>query len=259
MTTGRRSFLKLAGLGIAGASAVPVADALVQATSTQPRPDALKGKRWAMVVDEKKCLGRGAGCDACVKACHHAHNVPKIADPKHEVKWVWKEQFEHVFADRVTPYTTAEMRERSTLVLCNHFDNPPCVRVCPTQSTWKRADGIVMMDMHRCIGCRYCVVACPYGSRSFNFEDPRPSISGTPTDYPTRTKGVVEKCTFCAERIAAGQKPLCVEACEGIGCGALAFGDLGDPASPVSVLLREHDVARRKPELGTSPHVFYLL
>jgi molybdopterin-containing oxidoreductase family iron-sulfur binding subunit len=259
MTTGRRGFLKLAGLGIAGASAVPVADALVEATRTEARPDALKGKRWAMVVDEKKCLSRGAGCDACVKACHHAHNVPKIADPKHEVKWVWKEQFEHVFPDRVTPYTTAEMRERSTLVLCNHCDNPPCVRVCPTQSTWKRADGIVMMDMHRCIGCRYCVVACPYGSRSFNFEDPRPSISGAATDYPTRTKGVVEKCTFCAERIAAGQKPLCVEACEGIGCGALTFGDLGDPASPVSLLLREHDVARRKPELGTSPHVFYLL
>ena len=257
MTMRRRSFLKLAGLGLAGASTVPVAEALVRGT-TEAGKNASQGKRWAMVIDEKKCLTRG-GCDACVKACHRAHNVPAMADPRHEVKWVWKEQFENVFPDRVTPYTPAAMKERPTLVLCNHCDNPPCVRVCPTQSTWKRADGIVMMDMHRCIGCRYCVVACPYGSRSFNFEDPRPGIQGEPTDYPTRTKGVVEKCTFCTERLAAGQRPLCVEACEGIGCGALTFGDLGDPASPVSALLRANDVARRKPELGTSPHVFYLL
>ncbi|HET8538535.1 MAG TPA: 4Fe-4S dicluster domain-containing protein [Anaeromyxobacter sp.] len=258
MTLRRRSFLKLAGLGLAGAGTVPVAEALVRGTRTEAGQDALRGKRWAMVIDERKCLTRG-GCDACVQACHRAHNVPRMADPKHDVKWVWKERFEHVFPDRVTPYTPATMKERPTLVLCNHCDNPPCVRVCPTQSTWKRADGLVMMDMHRCIGCRYCVVACPYGSRSFNFEDPRPAIAGEPTDYPTRTKGVVEKCTFCAERLAAGQRPLCVEACEGIGCGALTFGDLGDPGSPVSALLRANDVARRKPELGTSPHVFYLL
>jgi len=258
MTMRRRSFLKLAGLGLAGASTVPVAQALVRGARTEAGRDAFRGKRWAMVVDEKKCLTRG-GCDVCVQACHRAHNVPAMANPRHEVKWLWKEQFGHVFPDRVTPYTPAVMKERPTLVLCNHCDNPPCVRVCPTQSTWKRADGLVMMDMHRCIGCRYCVVACPYGSRSFNFEDPRPGIRGAPTDYPTRTKGVVEKCTFCAERLAVGQRPLCVEACEGIGCGALTFGDLGDPASPVSALLRENDVARRKPELGTSPHVFYLL
>jgi molybdopterin-containing oxidoreductase family iron-sulfur binding subunit len=174
------------------------------------------------------------------------------------VKWVWKEKFEHVFHDRVSPYMPAAVKERPTLVLCNHCDNPPCVRVCPTKSTWKREDGLVMMDMHRCIGCRYCVVACPYGSRSFNFVDPRKSIA-EPVDYPTRTKGVVEKCTFCAERLAAGKRPLCVEACEGIGCGALVFGDARDPGSPVAALLRDNDVARRKPELGTSPHVFYIL
>ncbi|HEY6099373.1 MAG TPA: 4Fe-4S dicluster domain-containing protein, partial [Anaeromyxobacter sp.] len=143
--------------------------------------------------------------------------------------------------------------------LCNHCENPPCVRVCPTQSTWKREDGLVMMDMHRCIGCRYCVVACPYGARSFNFEDPRPHVAAEPADYPTRTKGVVEKCTFCSERLAAGQRPLCVEACEGIGCGALVFGDAGDPSSAVTALLRDNGVARRKAELGTSPHVFYIL
>jgi molybdopterin-containing oxidoreductase family iron-sulfur binding subunit len=258
MSMKRRSFLKIAGLGIAGASGVPVAGALVSGARTEQGAQALQGKRWALVVDERKCLTK-EGCTACIDACHRAHNVPAHAEPRHEVKWVWKEKFEHVFHDRVSPYMPAAVKERPTLVLCNHCENPPCVRVCPTQSTWKREDGLVMMDMHRCIGCRYCVVACPYGSRSFNFVDPRPAIRGEPTEYPTRTKGVVEKCTFCAERLAAGQRPLCVEACEGIGCGALVFGDARDPGSPVAALLRENDVARRKPELGTSPHVFYIL
>ncbi len=254
----RRSFLRLAGLGLAGASGVPVAGAIVNAGRTEPDPGAAKGKRWAMVIDERKCLTK-QGCQACVQACHKGHNVPAIKDPRHEVKWVWKEPLGNVFPERVTPYMPAEVKARPTLVLCNHCDNPPCVRVCPTQATWKRPDGLVMMDEHRCIGCRYCITGCPYGSRSFNWEDPRPSIPGEPTNYPTRTKGVVEKCTFCSERLAVGQRPLCVEACEGIGCGALVFGDANDPGSPVSALLRANDVARRKPELGTSPHVFYIL
>jgi molybdopterin-containing oxidoreductase family iron-sulfur binding subunit len=254
----RRSFLKIAGLGVAGACGLPAARALLQNPRTEAAPGAVKGKRWAMVVDERKCLTR-AGCDVCVKACHRAHNVPSIPDPRHEVKWLWKEPFEHVFPDLATPYMQAADRQRPTVVLCNHCENPPCVRVCPTQATFKRADGIVMMDEHRCFGCRYCITACPYGSRSFNWEDPRPALGENLADYPTRTKGVVEKCTFCSERLAQGQRPLCVEACEGIGCGALVFGDAADPASPVSALLRANGVARRKPELGTSPHVFYIL
>ncbi len=254
----RRSFLKIAGLGIAGAYSVPVADALVGAGRSEAASGALRGKRWAMVIDERKCLTK-TGCQACVQACHHAHNVPAMKDPRHEVKWLWKEPFENVFPEHVTPYTPAAKKERPMTVLCNHCDNPPCVRVCPTQATFKRPDGLVMMDMHRCIGCRYCMTACPYSARSFNFEDPRPALVGEPTNYPTRTKGVVEKCTFCAERLAVGQRPLCVEACEGIGCGALVFGDLGDPSSAVAALVRDNEVARRKPELGTSPHVFYIL
>ncbi len=254
----RRSFLELLGLGIAGAGTVPVARALAAAARTEAAPEAARGRRWAMVVDERKCLTR-EGCRACSDACHRGHNVPAMKDPRHEVKWIWKEPFENVFPERVTPYATPEAKARPTMVLCNHCENPPCVRVCPTESTWKRADGIVMMDEHRCIGCRYCVAACPFGARSFNWEDPRLGLAGEPADYPTRTKGVVEKCTFCTERLAVGKRPLCVEACEGIGCGALVFGDVSDPASPVSVLLATHDAARRKPELGTSPHVFYLL
>jgi [DsrC]-trisulfide reductase subunit O len=256
----RRSFLELLGLGLAGASTVPVARALVGGAegAVEPAPEASRGKRWAMVIDERKCRSR-EGCRACIDACHRGHNVPRLTEPRHEVKWVWKEEFANVFPERVTPYTNADAKAASTVVLCNHCDNPPCVRVCPTQSTFKRADGIVMMDEHRCIGCRYCVAACPFGARSFNWEDPRHGLGPEPADYPSRTKGVVEKCTFCTERLAVGKRPLCVEACEGIGCGAIMFGDIHDPASPVSALLATHDVARRRPELGTSPHVFYVL
>ena len=254
----RRSFLKIAGLGVAGAAGLPAARAVIESSRTEPAPNGARAKRWALVVDQRKCLSR-PGCKACVEACHRGHNVPTLADARHEVKWIWKEPFANVFPDQVTPYMQAAQRDRPTMVLCNHCDNPPCVRVCPTQATFRRQDGLVMMDEHRCIGCRYCVTACPYGSRSFNWVDPRPALGKELADYPTRTKGVVEKCTFCSERLALGQRPLCVEACEGIGCGALVFGDTADPASAVTALLRDNGVARRKPELGTSPHVFYIL
>jgi Fe-S-cluster-containing dehydrogenase component len=146
------------------------------------------------------------------------------------------------------------------LLLCNHCDNPPCVRVCPTQATFKReSDGIVMMDMHRCIGCRYCVVGCPDGSRSFNWRDPRPHIANIRQDFPTRTKGVVEKCNFCAERLAKGKEPACVEASRQEGCNAIKFGDLLDPDSEVRRLLERNNTIRRKPELGTSPMVYYIV
>jgi molybdopterin-containing oxidoreductase family iron-sulfur binding subunit len=113
-----------------------------------------------------------------------------------------------------------------------------------------------MMDWHRCIGCRYCIAACPYGSRSFNWVDPRPYLNELNPDFPTRTKGVVEKCDLCEERLADGELPACVEACP---AGALHFGDLGDPASSVRKLLEERFAIRRKPGLGTEPQVYYLV
>jgi molybdopterin-containing oxidoreductase family iron-sulfur binding subunit len=141
--------------------------------------------------------------------------------------------------------------------LCNHCDNPPCVRVCPTKATFRRADGIVMMDMHRCIGCRFCMAACPYGSRSFNFYDPRKFLPEVPPnkEYPTRTKGVVEKCTFCTERLVTGQLPYCVEAAK----GAMLFGDMSDAGSAPRKALRSRFSIRRNPGLGTQPQVYYLV
>jgi len=130
------------------------------------------------------------------------------------------------------------------------------VRVCPTQATWKRDDGIVDMDWHRCIGCRYCMAACPYGSRSFNWMDPRRYIQHPNAEFPTRTKGVVEKCTFCTERLVAGRLPGCVEACPE---KALVFGNLADPHSPIRELLAKRQHLRRRPELGTGPAVFYIV
>ena len=246
MRIGRRTFL-----GAAGLSALTVAGRFSLAA---PAPTPLP-TRWAMVIDLRKCL-KDRGCTDCIVACDTAHNVPHLPNRAHEVKWIWKEPFDKVFADQSNRYTAESLRGMPVLVFCNHCDNPPCVRVCPTKATWKREDGIVMMDWHRCIGCRYCVAACPYGSRSFNWVDPRPYIRNLNADFPTRTKGVVEKCTFCEERLAKGRPPACVEACPE---KALIFGNLEDPQSEVRGLLRSRYTMRRKPELGTQPEVFYII
>jgi molybdopterin-containing oxidoreductase family iron-sulfur binding subunit len=178
--------------------------------------------------------------------------VPHIPDSAREVKWIWKAPLASVLPEA----EHVAMKDVAVPVLCNHCDNPPCVRVCPTKATWRREDGIVMMDWHRCIGCRYCIAACPYGSRSFNWSDPRPRIQAVNMTYPTRTKGVVEKCTFCEERLAKGQIPACVEACP---AKAMAFGDLEDPASPVRQMLGTRFSLRRKASLGTKPQTYYIV
>ncbi len=257
MSMDRRKFFHLATcgtLGLAGAS-LPIVRAGVRG-SWLPSGEALAAKRWAMVVDLKKVLEKEDSAKL-IKACHSAHNVPSIDDPQEEVKWIWEEHFEEVFPEQSHEFLPESLHEKPVLVFCNHCDNPPCVRVCPTQATWKREDdGVVMMDWHRCIGCRYCIAACPYGSRSFNWRDPRPSIAEQNPSFPTRTRGVVEKCNFCEERLRRGELPACVEACEH---GGLVFGDLEDPDSEVRKLLRVRHSLRRRPGLGTKPSVFYLV
>lgn len=257
----RRGFLKTAGCALLGAGfALPIGKAVAGAVSPEALPETLSAGRWALAINHRKCLER-EGCRACIDACHLAHNVPAIPDPTREVKWLWKEPFKDIFAEEAHDFMDEGLTRKPALVLCNHCDNPPCVRVCPTQATWKRKDGIVMMDEHRCIGCRYCIAACPYGSRSFNWQDPRPFIKpGIRPDYPTRTKGVVEKCTFCTERLAEGLPPACVEACnKAAGEEVMVFGDLKDVNSAVYKLLKSGYSIRRKPGLGTEPQVFYLV
>ena len=260
MEESRRSFLKLGGLCALGLGALPVVDALGKTSlpAVMNDPQALTGKRWAMVVDMKKCWEKGKpGCKDCILACHVTHNVPDIENIKEEVKWLWTEHFENAFPGQESQFMPEGIHEKPFMVLCNHCANAPCVRVCPTQATFKRADGITMMDFHRCIGCRYCMAGCPYGARSFNWRDPRNYIkTELNMTFPTRERGVVEKCNFCDERLGVGKLPACVEACKD---GCLTFGDLEDPNSQVRKILASHFTIRRKPELGTDPGVYYII
>jgi molybdopterin-containing oxidoreductase family iron-sulfur binding subunit len=267
MDESRRKFLKEAGCAALGVGCgFPLLNAACNASGQEDAAPAESSSQWAMVVDIQRCLEEEVR-RACTEACHREHNVPDIPDSGDEVKWIWSEEYQRVFPDQVHVRTAAARREMPVLVLCNHCTNPPCVRVCPTGATWKRdTDGIVMMDMHRCIGCRYCIAACPYGARSFNWKDPRDYLEQGangefPSDYPTRSKGVVEKCNFCAERLRDGRAPACVEAVNGVpgGAGALTFGDATDPASEVSRILRERHTISRRVSLGTEPNVFYVV
>jgi Fe-S-cluster-containing dehydrogenase component len=259
MSVDRRKFLKLAGastlIGLGGRKALEALPALAQGPAPAEYERPLEAKRWAMVIDLRRWTKEDAA--ACIRACHEAHNVPSLPDPDEEIRWMWTDDFEHAFPTQENHYLAERFEQLPIPMLCNHCDNPPCTRVCPTQATWKRKqDGVVMMDWHRCIGCRYCVAACPYGSRTFNWRDPRPYIEDIRADYPTRERGVVEKCTFCEERLARGQLPACVEACPS---GAMTFGDLQEVGSPVRRLLEENFAIRRKPGLGTQPEVYYLV
>jgi molybdopterin-containing oxidoreductase family iron-sulfur binding subunit len=208
-----------------------------------------------MVIDTRR-FESAEDLEPLIEACHSIHNVPKLENKHHEIKWIWETEYKHAFPGIATGFVADSVKHRPFMVLCNHCENPPCVRACPTKATFKReSDGIILMDFHRCIGCRFCMAACPYGSRSFNFRDPRPFIAKTNKAFPTRMKGVVEKCNFCAERLAVGKLPACVE----VSDGALAFGDLYDPESEVRQLIKENYTIRRKQTLGTEPSVYYIV
>jgi molybdopterin-containing oxidoreductase family iron-sulfur binding subunit len=274
MKKSRRSFLKAAGVSALGIGVAPAIQAVASSGSTPTahaaktkHPEALTAERWGMVIDTSKITDEIA--ENIVHACRKAHNVPDLNHvpdeeryPKtrpvnldQEVKWIWEEHFESAFPDKEDEFLAERFKELPFLVTCNHCKNAPCVQACPTQATFKREDGIVLMDFHRCIGCRFCMAACPFGSRSFNFRDPRPFIDEINPDFPTRTKGVVEKCNLCAERLAKGLQPACAEVSE----GAIVVGDLEDPNSEVRALLSEKYSIRRKQELGTEPSVYYIM
>jgi molybdopterin-containing oxidoreductase family iron-sulfur binding subunit len=138
-------------------------------------------------------------------------------------------------------------------------ENPPCVRACPVKATWKETDGVVVIDYDWCIGCRYCMTACPYWARHFNWNEPElpPEELNPVTHYlgnRPRSKGVMEKCMFCIQRTRKGKQPVCMEACP---TGARVFGNLLDPESEIRYILENKTVFRLKEDLGTEPKFWY--
>ncbi len=220
--------------------------------SAPPPPPSVQGaaaeRRWVMVIDLAKCNG----CRECTVACDRFHFVP----PGQE--WI------KVYANRDNETAGPYWFPRP----CMQCDNPPCVKVCPVSATYKREDGIVIQDLERCIGCRFCIPACPYSARSFNWGEPphTPEELAQPYsiewNYPHR-KGVVEKCIFCPVLVKEGRLPACVQACP---MGALSFGDEYEDAVTnsqgktvrFSELIRENGGYRFLEELGTQPRVYYL-
>jgi molybdopterin-containing oxidoreductase family iron-sulfur binding subunit len=270
MGINRREFIRIAGLstlfGLGGKAAWELLRPGQVEAALKALPKPLTAKRWAMVVDMRKL--DDATTQRCIEVCHRIHNVPNFSKPvkpkdamppedqvRWQVKWIWTDPFHNAFPGAHQEFISERVHHMNFLLLCNHCDNPPCVRVCPTQATFQRADGVVMMDMHRCIGCRYCMAGCPFSARSFNWRDPRPFIKAEYPDYPTREPGMVEKCDFCAKLLAKGQMPACVVESK----GALIFGDLADAKSPVREALKADFTIRRKTHLGTNPQVYYIV
>jgi Fe-S-cluster-containing dehydrogenase component len=223
--------------------------------------------RWAMVIDLDKCIG----CQACTVACRMENNTP-VAGPEEAAAGraiLWNEVLTYLEGEY--PNVTARYIPRP----CFHCENPPCVRVCPVQATYKNEEGLVIQDYARCIGCRYCATACPYGARYFNWYEPHwpealKAHLNPDAEVAPRPKGVVEKCTFCIQRLHKARSkaeaegrvfqatdfiPACVETCTG---RARYMGDLDDPNSLVSQLAKSTRAFRLEEELGTQPKVIYL-
>ena len=236
--TSRRAFLG----GTAAFAGVALAPGILlyeYAAAKAPGEAVNPAVRWGMLVDTSRCA---SGCTACVDACHSEHGVPKPARPT-DAQWIRKVELKDLRTGAV----------RSAPVMCQHCAEPPCVDVCPTGASFKRADGIVLVDRHTCIGCRYCMMACPYKARSFVHEP----TAGQKTDTP-RGKGCVESCTLCVHRLDRGEKiTACAEACAKAGHGAIVFGDLNDPGSEIARRVREIQTTQLRADLKLDPGVRY--
>lgn len=289
----RRMFLKSAAAGIAAASALPVSaadafdiNAFLQKHFREMTEDEIKkvigrlekeaslewkkdvrisaakatpGVKFGYGLDLSRCIG----CRKCVYACVSENNQSRnpqvhwisVLKFKKGEKWIDLENSEKY-------YNPKEVPEKDSFympVQCQQCENSPCVKACPTQATWKEPDGIVVIDYNWCIGCRYCMAACPYGARRFNWSKPNVPANelNTETHYlgnRPRYKGVVEKCTFCIQRTRAGKYPACVEVCP---VGARKFGNLLDPKSEIRYLIENKRVFRLKEDLNTNPKFYY--
>jgi Fe-S-cluster-containing dehydrogenase component len=253
----RREFMTLligggASLVLAATLAQPL-DTIVRqavASGAAPEPGSDPNYHWVMVIDLSKCIG----CDYCVWACQATN------DTRDDMRW----------NIRVTD-RTAQGVEFHVTRPCLHCAHAPCVSVCPVGATYNRPDGLVVMDYDKCIGCRYCQTACPYGARVFNWEDRQDVNDKAPEwgkpEVERRARGVVEKCTFCIHRIDAGlakglmpgvdeaATPACVNVCP---VTARYFGNLNDPNSTVAQIIKNQPTLRLREDLGTDPNVYYI-
>lgn len=282
----RRTFLKGAGgavltVALGGCGSL---ETLLQPYFREMTPEELKGVRRRLQAGYKKKYGRNfvvgadpahagelfaygldisrcVGCRRCVYACVHENNQSR----RPQIQWIRVLRFEkgHFNFDESEHYYPAGMMPQEGYfyvpVQCQQCENPPCVKACPTKATWKEPDGIVVIDYNWCIGCRYCMAACPYWARSFNFSDPElPSEEINPYVHylgnRPRMRGVVEKCTFCVQRTRKGRYPACVEACP---VGARKFGNILDPESEISKVIETKRVFRLKEDLNTRPKFYY--
>jgi tetrathionate reductase subunit B len=195
--------------------------------------------RWGILIDTTRCT---PDCNACVTACKTEFNLVSHDRPRTDPQWIRK----------LTVTDTESGHVTSLPVMCQHCADPPCVEVCPTGASFQRPDGIVLVDKHICIGCRYCVMACPYGARNFVHEE-----VANQRPWGPRGKGTAEACTMCVHRVDAGRTPACVEACSTTGNKAMLFGDLNDPSSDIAKRVASFPSAQIRADLRTNPAVRY--
>jgi [DsrC]-trisulfide reductase subunit O len=234
----RRDFIGWSIAAVAGVALAPGVTLFEIARAKTPGEPVSGKVRWGMLIDANRCA---ADCNACVTACNrenHLSGGTRATDSQ----WIRKIELKDLRSGRT----------RSLPMMCQHCANPPCVDVCPTGASFKRADGIVLVDRHACIGCRYCVMACPYKARSFVHEE----IHDQNPEVP-RGKGTVESCTLCVHRIDRGKIPACVEACKATGHDAIFFGDLNDPDSEISHRVAAHATTQVRADLRLDPGVRY--
>jgi Fe-S-cluster-containing dehydrogenase component len=214
---------------------------------------------WGYGLDLSRCIG----CRRCVYACVKENNLSRHNPQTHWIRVLRLKKGNLINLEESDQYyDPPQVPEDGYFympVQCQHCQNPPCVKVCPVHATWKEPDGLVVVDYNWCIGCRYCMAACPYRGRTFNWSEPKVDKEDWNTSVHylgnrPRYRNVVDKCTFCIQRVRNGRYPACVEACP---TGTRKFGNLLDPNSEIRYLIDHKRVFRLKEDLNTEPKFYY--